>query len=54
MTEWTKHWSEDGILSDAGMVPLPAAEMEEMIYRMESLPPLTADALKKKCIIKAS
>ncbi len=46
MTEWTKHWDEDGILADAGMIPLPTAEREEMAARMTALPVLTADALK--------
>ena len=46
MEEWTKHWGEDGILADAGMVPLPASEMAEMESRMISLPPLTAEDLK--------
>ena len=46
METWTKHWSEDGILADAGMVPLPADEMAEMESRMISLPPLSADDLK--------
>jgi len=26
MTEWTKHWGDDGILADAGMIPMPQAE----------------------------
>lgn len=46
MNEWTKHWSEDGALSDAGMVPLPEDEMAEMESRMISLPALTAEDLK--------
>jgi phosphate transport system substrate-binding protein len=46
MTEWTKHWDEDGILADAGMIPLPTAERDEMASRMTALPVLTADALK--------
>ena len=46
MTEWTKHWGEDGMLADAGMIPLPADEMAEMISRMKNLPALTADDLK--------
>ena len=46
MNEWTKHWGEDGILADAGMIPLPEAEMEEMIARMENLPALTQEDLK--------
>ena len=46
MKEWTKHWDEDGMLADAGMIPLPADEMAEMISRMENLPALTAEDLK--------
>ena len=46
MTEWTKHWGEDGMLADAGMIPLPADEMAEMVSRMEDLPALTAEDLK--------
>ena len=46
MNEWTKHWDEDGMLSDAGMIPLPADEMAEMANRMKTLPVLTADDLK--------
>ena len=46
MNEWTKHWGEDGILADAGMIPLPEAEMEEMISRMKNLPALTQEDLK--------
>ena len=46
MAEWTKHWSEDGMLADAGMIPLPADEMKKMIFHMENLPALTADDLK--------
>ena len=46
MKEWQKHWGEDGILADAGMIPLPEAEMEEMIARMANLPALTQDDLK--------
>lgn len=46
METWTKHWSEDGILADAGMVPLPADEMAKMQSAMISLPPLSADDLK--------
>jgi phosphate transport system substrate-binding protein len=46
MTEWTKHWDDDGILADAGMIPMPTAEREEMAARMTALPVLTADALK--------
>jgi len=46
MTEWTKHWGDDGILADAGMIPLPNEEREEMTRRIETLPVLTADALQ--------
>lgn len=46
MQEWTKHWGEDGILADAGMIPMPEEERAEMAARMKDLPVLTADALK--------
>ena len=46
MKEWTKLWNEDGRLSDAGMIPMPQAEREEMISRMENLPALSAEDLK--------
>ena len=46
MAEWTKHWGEDGLLSDAGMIPLPEEEMLDMIYRIENLPALTVEDLK--------
>jgi len=46
MNEWKKHWGEDGMLADAGMIPMPQAERDEMASRMENLPKLTADDLK--------
>lgn len=46
MAEWTKNWGEDGLLSDAGMIPLPEAEMNEMKSRMKNLPALSAADLK--------
>ena len=46
MKEWTKHWGEDGILSDAGMIPMPEEERMEMIRRIETLPALTEEDLK--------
>ena len=46
MKEWTKHWGDDGMLADAGMISLGKAEKLEMISRMEELPVLTADDLK--------
>ena len=47
MKEWTKHWDDDGMLADAGMIPLSEAERSEMQDRMEYLPPLTVEALAK-------
>ena len=46
MNEWKKHWGEDGMLADAGMIPMPQAERDEMASRMENLPKLTANDLK--------
>jgi phosphate transport system substrate-binding protein len=46
MTEWTKHWDEDGVLADAGMIPMPQAERDEMASRMKNLPVLVAADLK--------
>ena len=46
MAEWTKHWDEDGVLSDAGMIPMPKAERDQYAAAMKDLPKLTADMLK--------
>ena len=46
MTEWTKHWGEDGTLTDAGMIPMPQAERDEMKTRISELPVLTVEDLK--------
>ena len=46
MKTWTKHWGEDGILSDAGMVPMPEDERAFYAKAMSELPKLTADMLK--------
>lgn len=46
MKEWTKHWTDDGVLADAGMIPLPEEEMSEMKSRISSLPKLTVEDLK--------
>ncbi len=46
MAEWTKHWDEDGVLSDAGMIPLPDDERDIFVAAMKELPVLTADMLK--------
>ena len=45
LEEWIKHWNDDGALVDAGMIPMPKAERDEMIRAMKELPILTADAL---------
>ena len=45
MEEWTKHWGEDGILADAGMVPMPDEEQASFEQAMTDLPKLTADML---------
>jgi phosphate transport system substrate-binding protein len=42
MTEW----NEDGVLADAGMIPMPQAERDEMASRMKNLPVLVAADLK--------
>lgn len=46
MNEWTKHWDEDGILAEAGMIPLPEEEAEEMAKRISDLPVLQAEDLE--------
>jgi phosphate transport system substrate-binding protein len=46
MKEWTKHWGEDGVLADAGMVPMPEEERAAYEKAMTDLPKLTADMLK--------
>jgi len=47
MTEWTKHWGDDGVLADAGMVPMPSDERAFYTSAMKELPKLTAETLKK-------
>ena len=47
MTEWTKHWGDDGVLSDAGMIPMPKSERAKYKSAMPSLPVLSAADLKK-------
>ena len=47
MTEWTKHWGDEGALSDAGMIPMPKAERAKYKAAMTNLPILTAADLKK-------
>jgi len=43
---WVKNWGDDGILTDAGMVPMPEAERASYEKAMSELPVLTADMLK--------
>ena len=47
MAEWTKHWGNDGVLSDAGMIPMPKSERAKYKSAMTSLPVLSAADLKK-------
>ena len=47
MATWVKNWNEDGILSDAGMIPMPKEERAKYAKAMKDLPLLTADMLKK-------
>ena len=44
---WKQSWSEDGVLSDAGMIPMLKEEREKYSKAMDDLPVLTADILKK-------
>ena len=46
MNTWVKNWDEDGILTDAGMVPMPEAERAAYAKAMNELPKLTAEMLK--------
>jgi len=41
MAEWTKHWGDDGILTDAGMIPMSEAERAKYKAAMTELPKLT-------------
>ena len=45
LNEWTKHWDEDGILAENGMIPLGEDEAKENKMAMRNLPKLTADML---------
>ena len=38
MNEWTKHWGDDGILADAGMIPMPKEERAKYKDAMTNLP----------------
>ena len=46
MAEWTKHWGDEGALSDAGMIPMPKSERAKYKSAMMNLPVLTAADLK--------
>tara|TARA_B100000768_G_scaffold58434_1_gene56548 strand:+ start:287 stop:1315 length:1029 start_codon:yes stop_codon:yes gene_type:complete len=46
MAEWTKHWDEDGVLAENGMIPMPTAERAAYAKAMKTLPALTADMLE--------
>ena len=46
LLEWTKHWGEDGVLSDAGMIPMSDEELEYYMNVIKELPILTADMLE--------
>ena len=46
MAEWTKHWGDEGVLSDAGMIPMPKSERAKYKSAMTNLPVLTAADLK--------
>jgi len=47
MATWVKNWNDEGILSDAGMIPMPKEERAKYAKAMKELPLLTADMLKK-------
>lgn len=46
IAEWTKHWGNDGALSDAGMIPMPKSERDRYKAAMTKLPVLTTADLK--------
>ena len=46
MAEWTKHWGDDGILADTGMIPMSEEERAQFKAAMINLPKLTADMLQ--------
>ena len=46
MAEWTKHWGDEGALSDAGMIPMPKSERAKYKSAMTNLPVLTAADLE--------
>ena len=47
MNEWTKHWGDDGMLAEAGMIPMGKDERAKYEKAMTDLPVLVMDDLKK-------
>ena len=47
MTEWTKHWGSEGVLADAGMIPMGQDERDKYKKAMIDLPVLKMSDLKK-------
>ena len=45
--EWTNHWGDDGLLADAGMIPMSQQERNTMMIRMKNLTLLKSEHLKK-------
>lgn len=41
LNEWIKHWGDDGILTDAGMIPMPAEERAKYAQVIQTLPVMT-------------
>jgi phosphate transport system substrate-binding protein len=46
LNEWTKHWDEEGILAENGMIPLSEEEAKENKTAMRELPKLISDMLE--------
>lgn len=40
MFEWTKHWGDEGILADSGMIPMKEAERKKFMSDMKIMPVL--------------
>ena len=45
MTEWTKHWNEDGLLADYGMIPMPKEERAKYTAASSNSPRVTYQAV---------
>ena len=46
LNEWTKHWGEEGMLADAGMIPMSKEERDKNQKAIIELPVLVSDDLK--------